>query len=176
MLNICTGWMIQQHSYKGSSANHKVSWEETNQNHYHSLSRFLKKCSFTRYVPLGDLDFFTLKFYELIDLGDVFHSRPNLMVNEELLYLRGVRTVFLWERGNWRVLIQLGWDGPRENILQEPWGVSEWVGVRQVKEMRAGCSGGRSSCTRTRHERNCRWVSRLGMEARRAGIFPASGG
>lgn len=49
------------------------------------------------------------------------------MVNEELLYLRRMRTVFLWERSNWRVLIQLGWDGPRENILQELLLRSEWV-------------------------------------------------
>lgn len=35
---------------------------------------------------MGYLGFFTLEFYELVDLGTAFHSRPNLRVIEELLY------------------------------------------------------------------------------------------
>lgn len=69
--------------YKGSSAYHQVSWEETKEvrTTTSSIWACLKCCPLIRCAPMGCLDFFTLEFYELTDLGAAFHSRPNLMLN-----------------------------------------------------------------------------------------------
>lgn len=122
--------------YKGSSAYHQVSWEETKEvrTTTSSIWACLKCCSLIRCAPMGCLDFFTLEFYELTDLGAAFHSRPNLMVNGGASVPWEEWAVFLWEHSR-EILIQLGWDGHPENILQELLlCTEEWAGVRKAKE------------------------------------------
>lgn len=125
---------------------------------------------------MGYWDLFTLEFYDLMDLGGAFHSRPNLMVNRGASVSYQDRnessiSVGAQERDSYPAGV--GWaQGEHSAGAIAEYRVSEQGLGRQRRGRGRPFQAEAAVCTRRGAERTCDQVGGVGVEGVRAGDCP----